>query len=403
MISNSPALALLLLLTGTACVPKGGETREGTQLTEEVTENRKRTEAPTPPTLTSASPRKPCGLPESIRKPDWPRRLTGLSATEPTPFEPGSVTLAVLPDTQYYVSCREPHLARQAEWVQQVATKRNIVAALHLGDITESNTRDEWEIVASALHPVAETLPLILASGNHDFGKAGSANTRTSLFREFFGKPGRATGQKVAAQMEEGSVENAYFRLPQSRFTLGVLTLEWSPRKRTVAWAKETLSRYLDDRVVFITHAYLYHDATRYDFHKKGTEQDWNPLTYGTARRDLTAPYSEENATAEGAYDGEMLWNDLLKDIPGLFLTMNGHVLADGEAVLTSQGTHGNLVHQVLANYQMLDEGGLGFLRLVELLSDGTTLRMKTYSPSLDRFATEATQNFSLPLTPPLF
>jgi hypothetical protein len=50
----------------------------------------------------------------------------------------------------------------------------------------------------------------------------------------------------------------------------------------------------------------------------------------------------------------------------------------------------------------MLDEGGLGYLRLLEFDAAGENLTMRTYSPSLDQTATAKDQSFTLPLVPPL-
>jgi len=160
-----------------------------------------------------------------------------------------------------------------------------------------------------------------------------------------------------------------------------------------VAWANEVLSRHPDHHVVVTTHAYLYSDDTRYDYDHLRESQRWNPRAYRTALGD-EAP--------AGSYDGEMLWQGLIKRHASIFLVLSGHVLNDGSGRLTSQGDAGNLVHQLLSNYQMLDEGGLGYLRLLEISGDGTTLRVKTYSPSLGLFATAGDQDFSLRLSPPL-
>jgi len=142
------------------------------------------------------------------------------------------------------------------------------------------------------------------------------------------------------------------------------------------------------------THAYLYSDGTRYDFKVKGPAQEWNPLAYPTSKAD---------GPDAGNHDGEMLWQNLLKKHPGVFLTVNGHVLNNGTGLLTSKGDKGNTVHQMLVNYQMLDEGGLGYLRLLEFPPDGKTLRVKTYSPSLGLFATAKDQSFTLTIDPPLW
>ena len=57
----------------------------------------------------------------------------------------------------------------------------------------------------------------------------------------------------------------------------------------------------------------------------------------------------------------------------------------------------------MLVNYQMFDEGGLGYLRLLELGRSGAALRMSTYSPSLEQWATAPDQHFELPIVPPLW
>lgn len=355
-----------------------------------------------PPSTTPAVDRSECGLPETLREPHWPRTLSPTTSREPSPFEPGAFTIAVLPDTQYYASCRESHFPEQGRWLRAQVEARSIIGAIHLGDLTEHNTADEWEYVSGALSPLFDKIPLFLATGNHDYGDDGTANERKTLFAEFFGTPKESTAPHVAATMRDGDVENAYYRIPTRNSTLGILVLEWSPTDAAVAWAKKTVALFPDDRKIFVTHAYLFHDGTRYDFAEKGDEQPWNPLTYGTAKLDPEMPYSKVNAIAVGAHDGAMLWNDLLKDLPGLFLTLSGHVLGDGAGVLTSVGHGGAKVHQVLTNFQMLDEGGLGYLRLIEISPDGASMKMKTYSPSLDRFATAEAQNFSLSIDPPL-
>lgn len=344
------------------------------------------------PTSNSAAPSieaKGCGMPAEIRKKFWPRRLSPTTQADPAPPPVGTTTIAVLPDTQYYVSCRDEHFRKQSEWIAAERGKRNIVATITLGDITEHNTREEWEFVSSALSPLRNEMPLLLAPGNHDYGNGGKADERRTFFDDYLTDSGLPTQGALAAQFPPKSLQNAYYRLAVGQNTLGVLVLEWSPRKVAVDWARDMLKSYPGDRLIFVTHAYLYHDDSRYDFKKHGASQEWSPKTYGTA-------------AGGDAYDGQMLWDGLLNDQPGLFLTLSGHVLADGSGLLSSRAKAGNLVHQVLVNYQMLDEGGLAYLRLVELLPNKKELRMKTYSPSLSRFATGKDQSFTLKIDPPL-
>jgi hypothetical protein len=139
-------------------------------------------------------------------------------------------------------------------------------------------------------------------------------------------------------------------------------------------------------RVILLTHAYMYNDESRYDWQGRGDKQQWNPHAYETAK------------LPGGVNDGEELWNKLVRGRQGFFLTLNGHVLGDGAGRLVSRGDHGNVVHQLLANYQMNREGGEGYLRLLEFLPDDRTLRVRSYSPALGAFKTAADQQFDLEL-----
>jgi hypothetical protein len=315
---------------------------------------------------------------------------------------PGSVTFVVLPDTQYYSGCRSRHLADQVDFVLSQLRERNIRLVLTVGDLTDHNTDAEWAFFHDAVAPLLERVPLILTTGNHDHGESGGALSRGSGLTHAFGQAPLASRALLAAIPADGDWENAYYRLPLGQSTLGVLTLEWSPRQSTVEWAAAVLDRFPTDRVVFSTHAYLYHDDTRYDWERFGPAQEWNPRSYGTARLDPTRALGADNWAKDGAYDGEMIWQALLRSRPGVWLTLNGHVLEDGEGYLASRGDQGNLVHQMLVNFQMLKDGGSGFLRLLQIAPDGRSLRVLTYSPTLDLTATGLREQFEVSLEPPL-
>ena len=57
-------------------------------------------------------------------------------------------------------------------------------------------------------------------------------------------------------------------------------------------------------------------------------------------------------------------------------------------------------MHQMLSDYQVRVDGGEGYLRLLELLPDGRTLQVKTYSPWLERYLTGPEHQFTLQLPP---
>lgn len=315
---------------------------------------------------------------------------------------PGSFSILVLPDTQYYVGCRSAHLKSQVDYALSQLEVQNIVLVLTVGDLTEHNEEVEWAFFREAVQPLFERVPLVLTTGNHDHGPAGSASKRGSGLIRAFGEPPAKSGALLAEVPPDGNWENAYYRLPVGASTLGVLSLEWSPRQASVDWARGVLARHAGDRVIFSTHAYLYHDDTRYDWERFGLAQEWNPRAYGTARSGGAGESGPGDWHPEGAYDGEMLWRGLLAPSSAVWLTLNGHVLVDGQGYLASRGDAGNLVHQMLVNFQMLADGGSGFLRLLRVDPSGRSMQAFTYSPSLDQSATGPGQQFQVTLDPPL-
>ena len=73
-------------------------------------------------------------------------------------------------------------------------------------------------------------------------------------------------------------------------------------------------------------------------------------------------------------------------------LVFNGHFI--GQSRITGTGNEGNLVHQMLSNYQDMLEGGQGYLRLVECDPSNRTISVKTYSPYLDTYINDEKNEF---------
>jgi hypothetical protein len=85
--------------------------------------------------------------------------LEPTTTTEPTAPTPGSITLAMLPDVQYYTKCRLPHLAAQLRWLSGEMPRRDMRAALYMGDLTEHNTREDGAGFRDQLEPFQDKLP----------------------------------------------------------------------------------------------------------------------------------------------------------------------------------------------------------------------------------------------------
>ncbi len=306
---------------------------------------------------------------------------------EPAPFVEGSWTLAVLPDTQVYSMRYPQHFKAQTKWLAENAEKHNVKYVVHLGDIVNNNNAPQWENARDAMKTLNGVVPYSLSPGNHDYGPGGNAATRDTLLNEYFPMEWFADRPTLGGVMEEGKIDNSYHTFEAGGQKWLVLALEWGPRDQTVEWANQVVARKRDHHVIMTTHAYVYFDSTRYDWKKYGKQQSWNPHGYGTASK------------PGGVNDGQELWEKLVSRHPNFFCTLNGHVLGDGLGKLSSKTRHGNVVHQMLVNYQMKREGGEGFMRLMEFLPDGKTVQVKAYSPVLDEYKTDPQNQFTLELT----
>ncbi|HEY0714118.1 MAG TPA: metallophosphoesterase, partial [Polyangia bacterium] len=318
------------------------------------------------------------------------RRQTRAVNVTPSPgrpiFGPGSTVIAVLPDTQYYALNFPGVFFAQTSWIATNAQRLRIPYVFHLGDIVDQNTPLEWQRAAQAMSLLHGVVPYALATGNHDFGPSGAATTRETLLNEHFRFDQQAALPTFGGAYQPGRLENTYHRFSLGGRDYLVLALEWGPRNEVVAWADQVMAENPGRYGILITHAYLNNNDRRYDIADTAHPQDFNPHQYGTAG---------------GVNDGEELWQKLVRRHP-FVMTINGHVLGDGTGYLASVTDRGNLCHQILANYQFRVQGGEGYLRLLEFLDDGVTVKVHSYSPLYDSYLTESDQAFSFKLDVPV-
>jgi hypothetical protein len=312
-------------------------------------------------------------------------------AIEPLPFVEGSFTIAVLPDTQKYSWKYHDHYYRQTEWIVSNKDKFNIQFVTHLGDITDNNTPEEWEVAQRAMSTLSGKVPYSLITGNHDHGPGGSSENRDTLLNEFFPWSSERRQPTLIGAMDEGRMENTYHVFNVGKHKFLVLALEWGPRDQVVEWANTIAAKYPDHHAILTTHAYMYFDDTRHNWDKYKKLHRWNP-------RDERFGISK---LPGGTNDGQQLWDKLVSRHKNFFLTLNGHILEDGLGRLTSSNQDGGDVHQIAVNYQMRTEGGEGYLRLLEFLPDGETVQAKSYSPSTGKYKTDPQNQFVLRLNPP--
>lgn len=327
-----------------------------------------------------------------------------LPAETASPFEwkTGAWTLAVLPDTQRYSehSNLNDIFDAQTQWIVDNKANRNIQFVLHEGDVTDNNNTTEWDVARPYVARLNNNgIPYAICLGNHDIGPSGNAANRDTLFNDQFnaahgaqqwayanlGDQSFGTGAG-AGVFKAGEMENSYHLFSAGGTDYVVLALEFGPRDNVVAWADQVLSHYETEdpgrKAILLTHAYQKPNGDRHNWAlDSGGSHYANPHSYGMA------------AMPGGVNDGEELWDELLEDHENVAFVFSGHVISSSTAIggyLGSTGTNGNIVHQLVANYQEHDvaaappgSNNSGYMRLLQFDPDGQ-IHVMTYSPYLD-------------------
>jgi hypothetical protein len=159
-----------------------------------------------------------------------------------------------------------------------------------------------------------------------------------------------------------------------------IFTPEFGPRDAVLAWVQAVLAANPTANAILVTHAYLFVDGTRFD-HVERTDQYGNPHDY------------DDDGRLGGVNDAEEMWVKLVAGTPAIRFVLCGHMHA--QARLTSERASGPPVHQLLADFQAEALGGSGYLRIMTFQPDGR-VRVRTYSPYLDRYRTEDESDFVL-------
>lgn len=312
-----------------------------------------------------------------------PAEQKPVSSVPSTPFDApeGTWTLVMLPDTQDMLDGQPEAFHRQIEWIAAHKTRHNILLLAHVGDVTENNSPEQWQIVRRTMDLLKGTqLPYAMLPGNHDLGEGGKTTDRMTRLNDYFSA---ADYGKSAVLFEDGHVENCFHEIDTPWGPFLLFSLECGPRDEVLAWTARVLAEHPGHRSIIVTHACL---------------NEAGMLMGPTAGDGASIVFKNYVAAQNGSFnDGEELWNKLLSKHPNIGLVLCGHDPSAEGARLTKFGDAGNPVHMMLANYQRpaRADGGGGYLRLLRFLPDGKTIEVKTYSPWYDDWL-KAPHDFTL-------
>ena len=274
------------------------------------------------------------------------------------------LTVIVLPDTQNYVTsdAGTVYFQAQIDWVLAERTSRNIVFVSHEGDVANSPTDvAQWQRADGVLATFdSADMPYGIAPGNHDMEPGGAAPQYDALFgvdrfvaKSWFGGGYEPTGTRASYQTVSAEGVDLLF-----------------------VHVRHLLSTYGDNTAV---HAWV----------KQVLEDHPSHLAFVTTH-EFTHP------------DGSVIMPELQTVVEGVCnvaAVFSGHRF--GAAHGTVNDRCGRPVLHVLTNYQNIENGGNGFLRVLEIDPSTLATALSVYSPALDQNLVGPAEDFSYGLAAP--
>ncbi len=278
----------------------------------------------------------------------------------------GPFTIAMLPDTQHYSDSAANiyHFNNQTRWIIDHRVDSNIVMVSHLGDIVETGSSlVQWERADAAMSTL-DTVPVQsygAVLGNHDYNGGNTPDAAADNYITYFGA-GRYAGRHWYGDDSPDKRNHYHHFLACGREYLH-LVLEYqaaspsnSDAAALIAWAQSVIDAHPDVPTILSTHEYIGGNGSR---------------------------------TAAG----DAIFNSIVKSNPQIFMVLGGHVL--GEAHSIAQNDAGQDVFQILADYQGYAEGGMGWMQLFDFDEQNSSINVRTYSPSLNEYQTDANSQYS--------
>ena len=311
---------------------------------------------------------------------------------------PKSWTMVVVPDIQTYIKQIENQgiLDMMLAWIVRRRAEMNIQQVLFTGDLVYYNATgrvvkkdgriyggrmtdlvcdEQWKATSRILKRLDGEVPYILCTGNHDYGRR-SAENRITGFNAHFPSDRNPLTRRQLVECGPNSfgirtMENSAYEFtaphPDNRKFL-VITLQFAPTDADLAWAKKVA-----DNPMFANHIGIVLTLS---------------YMYGNGKRIAKENYV---LSKEGGNPGEGIFQKLVKPAKNIRLVVCGHVCKPDSwehavGFSMDKNASGKSVAQLVFNTQAIGggfsgSGGDGWLRLLEFMPDGKTVKARTFSP----------------------
>lgn len=285
-------------------------------------------------------------------------------------------SFAVIGDIQTMTNKHPAKLSKMFDYIINNVESKKIKHVFGLGDITEYNTDEQWQLATNQILRLSGVVPYSFVRGNHD----GADKFNTYL----------GSGSGYANQPMQLYQANDY-NSTAHKFTAGnteylVLALDCTAGDAVLEWACGVIEANPNSKVIITTHAYSAYNGSRLD------EVDMNPV----------GPTDKNNYN-----NGNEYWDKLVSKYENIVMVLCGHVAYNNIVVTQATGKNGNIVQEILVNPQTVDlalgditnDGPAGLIAMFYISNDGT-VSVRYYSTVREKYYLEENQlTFNLNLS----
>lgn len=309
-----------------------------------------------------------------------------IKPVQPKLTDDKSFSMIVLPDPQSYnkFDVNQPLFELMTAWAANNKERLKIEAVLCTGDLVEQNeiripkgangnqtSEEQWKAASRAFARLDNKLPYVVCTGNHDYGYEKAEN-RLSRLPDYFPSERNSCWRKSLVETGKNyqgipTLENAAYEFETDTWgKILVVSLEFAPRDEAIEWAKAVTEKpkYANHKVILLTHSFLTADGKR---------------------------RLKEGYKVSPANYGEAIWQKLVYPSKNICMVICGHECTiaphkDNVGFSIDKNAAGKDIPQMMFNAQTADgfwhgNGGDCWLRIMEFMPDGQTIKIKTFSP----------------------
>lgn len=288
-------------------------------------------------------------------------------------------SIILLPDTQHYSSSYPDIFYKQMDWIVENKNLLNIQWVVHLGDITNNNKENAWEVADKSFKILENAgIPYSIVYGDNDMKNPdknyydGIRHTK-QLNRFFpvsrFDKPG--TWWK-GGFFEPGKIDNYYCLFEYKDYKFLIMNLEIAPRSAVLNWADNIISQNTSRKVIVVTHDYLDKNGKRLDDLK----------TFSLEGRDNDGKLKGNNADA--------VFKKLIKKNSNIIMVLCGHKEGTFQKEVkikeSKDSEEKRKVFEILSDFQderlkgTDEKSGKGLLRVLKFYPERNEIAISTIS-----------------------